>query len=97
MSLNFRRFISFIGSVTLDHVKAIGGESWKDAIPIATKRFEDMDPKVKKAKIKGAKPHKSHKDPTDPKPVISVQLLDEEERRITTIHVHEDGTATEKP
>ena len=45
---------------------------------------------------RGNQPHKSHKDPTDPQEVISVQLLKEDESRIETIHVHEDGTSKRK-
>jgi hypothetical protein len=36
-------------------------------------------------------PHKSTNDPDDPKEVVSVRLKDENQKRIGTIHIHEDG------
>ena len=47
---------------------------------------------MKKAEIKGTRLHQSHDDPSDPKPVISIRFKDENDRRIGTGHVHEDGT-----
>jgi hypothetical protein len=42
---------------------------------------------------RGAQAHKSHKDPNDQEDVISLQFLDENENRIKSKHVHEDGTS----
>lgn len=42
---------------------------------------------------RGAKAHKSHKDPSDEKDVISLQFLDDNEQRIKSKHAHEDGTS----
>lgn len=52
----------------------------------------DQNSKVKKAEIKGVRPHQSHDDPSDDKLVISVRFKDEEDRRLGTGHVHEDGS-----
>ena len=38
-------------------------------------------------------PHQSTTDPSDPHPVVSVRLYTETEKRVDTMHVHEDGTA----
>jgi hypothetical protein len=48
---------------------------------------------VAKAEIRGSQPHKSHDDPDDPEDVISVRLKDENDVRLGTAHVHEDGTS----
>jgi len=45
---------------------------------------------------RGSKPHRSHKDPSDPKDVISVRVRDANGDRLFTTHVHEDGTYTSK-
>jgi len=45
---------------------------------------------------RGANPHKSHTDPSDPLYVISVRLLKESGSRVDSIHVHQDGTSKRK-
>lgn len=47
---------------------------------------------MKKAEIKGTHLHKSHDDLNDPKPVISIRFKDENDTRVGTGHVHDDGT-----
>ncbi|OJD12618.1 hypothetical protein AJ78_06823 [Emergomyces pasteurianus Ep9510] len=42
---------------------------------------EAPDSLIKQAKIAGTELHKSHKNPTDPLKVISVQLLDQEREK----------------
>lgn len=49
---------------------------------------------MKKAEIKGTQLHKSNDDPTDAKQVISVRFKDEDNRRVGTGHVHEDGSGS---
>ena len=56
----------------------------------------DQNSEVKKAEIKGTRLHQSHDDPSDDKLVISVRFKDEEDRRLGTGHVHEDGTGSVK-
>ena len=56
----------------------------------------DQNSEVKKAEIKGTQLHQSHDDPNDKKPVISVRFKDEQDRRLGTGHVHEDGTGSVK-
>ena len=51
---------------------------------------------VKKAEIKGNRLHQSHDEPNDRKPVISVRFKDENDKRLGTGHVHEDGTESVK-
>lgn len=51
------------------------------------------DPRCKKANLRGTELHDSHDDPTDKKKVISIRFLDENDRRVGTGHLHEDGTA----
>lgn len=41
-------------------------------------------------------PHKSHSDKQDPRPVVSLQFLREDDKRIKTLHVHEDGSTQER-
>ena len=45
---------------------------------------------------RGSKPHRSHDDPSDPLEVISIRLKDAQDRRIDSIHMHEDGTSKKK-
>ena len=45
---------------------------------------------------RGALAHKSFDDPSDPDDVISIQLLDVNNSRIKSKHVHQDGTSKEK-
>lgn len=55
-----------------------------------------QDPRIKKAEIKGSNPHNSHDDPSDPEEVISVRFKDEDDSRLGTAHVHEDGSGEVK-
>ncbi|KAF1979465.1 hypothetical protein BU23DRAFT_522715, partial [Bimuria novae-zelandiae CBS 107.79] len=50
------------------------------------------NPTVQKAEIKGTRLHQSHDNPSDTKPVISIRFKDENDRRIGTGHVYEEGT-----
>ena len=43
--------------------------------------------------FRGSKPHKSYDDLEDTQEVISIRLLDESNKRIASIHVHEDATS----
>ncbi|PGG97397.1 hypothetical protein AJ79_09209 [Helicocarpus griseus UAMH5409] len=47
-------------------------------------------------KLNGSEPHKSHDDPTDPKPVISFALYKSNKfnshNRVASGHAHDDGT-----
>ncbi|KAE8842951.1 hypothetical protein PTNB73_01000 [Pyrenophora teres f. teres] len=71
------RLIKYVGTVTLDKLDS---------------QSRPVNPAIKKAEIKGSKWHQSHDDPNDKKPVISIRFKDENDRRITTGHVHQDGT-----
>nr|POE87757.1 hypothetical protein CFP56_10986 [Quercus suber] len=55
--------------------------------------YVGKDERIKQASVQGTELHQSHKDPTDPKKVISVQFLDAEGKRVGTGHLHEDGTS----
>ncbi|KAH1437678.1 hypothetical protein KXV64_007115 [Aspergillus fumigatus] len=95
MASIIRRYYTIVGNVTLEHVRQQNknGAQWVASIDKVAKEEESADPKVKKLKIKGAQAHKSHKDPNDQQDVISLQFLDENENRIRSKHVHEDGTS----
>lgn len=41
--------------------------------------------------VRGAKPHKSNDDPSDPNDVISVRFTDSNGKRVASAHVYEDG------
>lgn len=41
---------------------------------------------------RGSEPHLFHNDKDDPNPVLSVHLMDASGRRVSTMHVHQDGT-----
>jgi hypothetical protein len=40
---------------------------------------------------RGAKPHKSNDDPSEPNDVISVRFTDSNGKRVASAHVYEDG------
>ncbi|PSK42488.1 hypothetical protein B9Z65_4402 [Elsinoe australis] len=52
------------------------------------------NPAIKDVKLKGTQLHTSHDG--SGKKVISIQLLDERNARVETLHVEEDGTAQVK-
>ncbi|KAF1352919.1 hypothetical protein EJ07DRAFT_135256 [Lizonia empirigonia] len=84
MQATSRRLIKFVGSVTLEHLDS-------KTLPVV-KGYCEKNPIITKAEIKGSKWHKSHDDPNDSELVISIRFKDENGRRITTGHVHQDGT-----
>ncbi|OAX81599.1 hypothetical protein ACJ72_04061 [Emergomyces africanus] len=74
-----RRFISYVGKVKLS--------DFKDSTHMA------LDRRLKQASVAGSELHKSHKDPTDPLKVTSVQFLDQEGKRVGTGYLHKDRTS----
>ncbi|PWY95404.1 hypothetical protein BO94DRAFT_620857 [Aspergillus sclerotioniger CBS 115572] len=95
MTSIFKRFYTIVGNVTLEHVQEINknGAKWAASIDKVAKEEESVEARFTKLKIKGAKAHKSHKDPTDEQEVISLQFLDDNEVRIKSKHAHENGTS----
>jgi len=71
--------------------------AFQPAIEASSKAMEEKYPKVTEAKIQGSKPHKSAKDPTDEKDVITVSYHTVSGTRVASIHVHEDMTYKEWP
>ncbi|KAF2161842.1 hypothetical protein M409DRAFT_27898 [Zasmidium cellare ATCC 36951] len=86
-----RRFISYVGKVKLGDFK---DPSLLKQVHKYCNDQETRDPRIKQASIQGTELHQSHKDPNDPKKVISIKFLDEEGKRVGTGHLHEDGTST---
>ncbi|KAM3501023.1 hypothetical protein MY11210_009437 [Beauveria gryllotalpidicola] len=86
-----RRLIQYVGTVSLDQ---FSNPALRQAVKEFCETQEQENPSVKKAEIKGTYLHKSHDDPSDPLPVISVRFKDENDRRVGTGHVHEDGTGS---
>ncbi|CAN9139690.1 unnamed protein product [Alternaria alternata] len=83
-----RRLIKYVGTVTLDKLDSQS----RPVVNAFCEQAEKSNPAIKKVEIKGSKWHQSHDDPNDKKPVISIRFKDENDRRITTGHVHQDGT-----
>ncbi|OJD22695.1 hypothetical protein ACJ73_05959 [Blastomyces percursus] len=98
MSRVFKRLYTVVGKVTFDNVKEqnVNGSAWVSSLDSAASDAEKTDPRIKHLKIQGAKAHQSHTDPNDPKPVISVQYLNDLMQRVRSEHVHEDGTTKSK-
>ncbi|KAK1953674.1 hypothetical protein LY78DRAFT_649053 [Colletotrichum sublineola] len=71
-----------------------GGSTSLSNLPAA---FKATYPKVTEAKIQGSVPHKSHKDSTDQKDVITVSYHTERGTRVTSIHAHDDNSWNEFP
>lgn len=92
MSQIFKRLISYVGKVKLEDLP----KEWQKPVDAVLTTAEKADPRIKKAEIKGANPHKSHTDPSDPLDVISVRLLKETGSRVDSIHIHQDGTSKRK-
>ncbi|KAL3474255.1 hypothetical protein BJX99DRAFT_260523 [Aspergillus californicus] len=90
MSTTIRRFISYVGKVSLSDFK---DKTHMALVDNYCKEQETRDSRVKKASIEGTDFHDSHKDPTDPQQVISVKFPDEEGKRVGTGHLHENGTS----
>ncbi|GFF62716.1 hypothetical protein IFM60648_00699 [Aspergillus lentulus] len=90
MSTVIRRLISYVGKVRPNDFKDVTHMTLVDKY---CHEQETRDPRIKYADIQGTELHKSHKDPTDPKKVISIQFLDQEKKRVGTGHLHEDGTS----
>ncbi|KAJ6105324.1 hypothetical protein N7523_010134 [Penicillium sp. IBT 18751x] len=90
MSKIIQRFISYVGKVKPSDFK---DSSHMALVDKYCNDQEKRDPRIKKASIQGTELHQSHKDPTDPKKVISIRFLDAEEKRVGTGHLHDDGTS----
>ncbi|KAE8349568.1 hypothetical protein BDV28DRAFT_160385 [Aspergillus coremiiformis] len=89
MQATRKRLIQYVGGVALSDIKNI---MHRDAARALCEKVEQEDSRVKKAQIKGSQPHKSYDDPDDPKDVISIRFLSENDTRLGTAHVHEDGS-----
>ncbi|KAF1848399.1 uncharacterized protein K460DRAFT_364380 [Cucurbitaria berberidis CBS 394.84] len=87
------------GPIKSSLVKAIAAIK-EPAFQKATEKFvEDIAAKIPiitGIKLNGSRPHKSHDDPADPKPVISFALYKSNKlnsrNRVGSGHVHDDGT-----
>jgi len=88
-SATTRRLIQYVGSVKLEDFTNL---ALREAVNTFCEQQEQANPKAKAAEIKGTTLHQSHDDPGDTQPVISIRFKDEDDRRIGTGHVHEDGT-----
>ncbi|KAF1836433.1 hypothetical protein BDW02DRAFT_493589 [Decorospora gaudefroyi] len=88
MQATSRRLIKFAGSVSLENLDSKS----RPLVKSYCEKFEKENPVITKAEIKRSKWHKSHDDPNDSELVISIRFRDENDRRITTGHVHQDGT-----
>ncbi|KAI4917180.1 hypothetical protein J4E90_003687 [Alternaria incomplexa] len=89
MQASSRRLIQYVGKVTLEHLDA-------ESVPLVKafcEKTEKDKPVIKKAEIKGSKWHRSHDDPNDEKLVLSIRFLDDNGKRVTTGHLHKDGTS----
>ncbi|KAK3900752.1 hypothetical protein C8A05DRAFT_35602 [Staphylotrichum tortipilum] len=87
------RLVNYLGSVSLKNLPA----NYQKAVAAVSKAMENKYPKVTDAKIQGSTPHKSHKDKSDAKDVITVSYHTAKGTRITSVHAHEDSTYNEFP
>ncbi|KAL1587939.1 hypothetical protein WHR41_03409 [Cladosporium halotolerans] len=85
--------IKYIGGTPKTAVPA----SYQDAINKASDAIERKYTKAEDAKIQGSQPHKSSKDPSDQKDVITISYHTAKGTRVTSVHVHDDGTFIEFP
>ncbi|CAK1362661.1 uncharacterized protein RHO25_007083 [Cercospora beticola] len=85
--------VKYIGSTSKQSIPA----AFQAATNKASETIEKKYPKVQDAKIQGAQPHKSSKDPNDPKQVITISYHTAKGTRVTSVHVHDDNTFVEFP
>ncbi|KAF3029614.1 hypothetical protein E8E12_000844 [Didymella heteroderae] len=89
------RLIKYGGKASLASLPS----KFKDTVEAASKSLEAkyQYPKITEAKIQGSIPHKSAKDPSDDKDVVTVSYHTDSGTRITSIHAHDDSTWNEYP
>ncbi|GAB1212655.1 hypothetical protein ATERTT37_001800 [Aspergillus terreus] len=83
-----KRLIQFVGKTALEDIK---DPAWRGGVKTFCEDMEKEDPKITKAEIRGAEPHKSHDDPTEEQDVISVRFKDEQGKRVATAHIYKNG------
>ncbi|EEQ28041.1 hypothetical protein McanMca71_008026 [Microsporum canis] len=89
MSKIIRRFISYIGKTKLEDFVDPKVQS---QVQNFCEDREKKDSRCIKAEIKGTRFHRSHDDPTDEKEVLTIKFFNEDDKRVGTGHLHEDGT-----
>ncbi|KAG9603982.1 hypothetical protein KCU77_g1526, partial [Aureobasidium melanogenum] len=72
-------------------------QSFSKTVQNDEKVVEATYPKVTEGKIQGSTPHKSSKDKSDEKEVITVSYHTSSGTRVTSVHAHDDGTWKEFP
>ncbi|KAK2759996.1 hypothetical protein FQN54_002732 [Arachnomyces sp. PD_36] len=81
--------------IGLGKLRSEAGASFGNTVEAASSAIEQKMPMATEAQIQGTRPHRSSRDPTDTKEVITVSYHDERGVRLLSIHAHSDGTWNE--
>ncbi|KAK2752470.1 hypothetical protein FQN54_008132 [Arachnomyces sp. PD_36] len=92
-----KRFFHIVGRVSVEDVVRRSGTGWQGGFDTALPSVRQKYPTAKTAIIQGSQAHKSSKDPLDPKNVVTLAMYDENDVRVGSAHIHEDGTFTDHP
>ncbi|DAA78391.1 TPA_exp: hypothetical protein A8136_4367 [Trichophyton benhamiae CBS 112371] len=96
MQTTTKRFFSIVGRVSVGDVQLKNGSGWGSGFSIALPQLREKYPTAISAIIQGSQAHKSTKDPSDTKSVVTLAMYDEKGVRVGSAHIHEDGTFTDK-
>ncbi|KAM5441266.1 hypothetical protein MferCBS31731_003695 [Microsporum ferrugineum] len=96
MQTTTKRFFSIVGRVSVEDVQRKSGLGWGYGFDTALPKLRQKYPTAKTAIIQGSQAHKSTKDPADTKHVVTLAMYDENDVRVGSAHIHEDGTFTDK-
>ncbi|MCJ1291463.1 hypothetical protein MMC34_003007 [Xylographa carneopallida] len=83
------RLIEWVGKVK---PRDITDELFRASAAAFAENEERKYPRIKKAEIKGSRPHLSHDDPSDKEEIITVEMQSENGSRLGTFRVHQDGS-----
>ncbi|KAB8253551.1 hypothetical protein BDV32DRAFT_156041 [Aspergillus pseudonomiae] len=91
------RLFEITGKISVEDVAKKSGQGWKTGINKAVPGLRSRYPRAKTAEFNGDQSHKSSKDPSDPKDVVTLAMFSERGTRLGSAHIHEDGTFNDFP
>ncbi|KAB8270695.1 hypothetical protein BDV30DRAFT_161825 [Aspergillus minisclerotigenes] len=85
------RLFEIAGKIGVEDVVKKSGAGWKDGISTALPALRSKYPRAETTEFNGDKAHKSPKDPSDPKEVVTLAMFSERGTRLGSAHIHEDA------
>ncbi|KAH7305151.1 hypothetical protein BKA65DRAFT_486084 [Rhexocercosporidium sp. MPI-PUGE-AT-0058] len=83
------------GGATLEALAQHAGKGFKATVETAGKSIKAIYPQTIEAKIQGTTAHRSSKDPSGSKEVITISYHTGKGSRLLSIHAHDNGTWNE--